>query len=307
LGKSQLACQWSARLTRGELPVQGAVIYVSYEDPAQAVLRPRLEAAGADLDAVVILEENGALPVFPDDLPELHERARGEGAGLIVVDPITAAISLKLDAHKDRDIRVLLGQLAALAQQLELAVLMIGHLNKAPSRDAYIRLSGSVAFYNAARSVATITLDPEDEDSRLLAQHKANWMRLAPVERHRLEPVSYLHAGQTIETSRLVYVEDAEDVDPYAVLEHFEPRARTKTDDAASYLLALLAGGAWRKRGEVEDAAAAARISRRTLERAAAQLGVESKREGFPATGWWRLPSTPPVAPTPSTNSLAEL
>jgi hypothetical protein len=304
LGKSQLACQWSARLTRGELPADGTVIYLSYEDPAQAVLRPRLEAAGADLDAVTILEENGALPVFPDDLPELQEWARSAGARLIVIDPVTAAISLKLDAHKDRDIRVLLGQLAALAQQLDVAVLMIGHLNKAPSRDAYIRLSGSVAFYNAARSVATITLDPEDEDCRLLAQHKANWMRLAPVERHRLEPVSYPHEEQTIETSKLVYVEDAEDVDPYAVLEHFEPRARTKTDDAASYLLALLGGGTWRKRGEVEDAAAAAGISRRTLERAAAQLGVESKREGFPATGWWRLP---PVPPNPSTNHVAEL
>ena len=71
-----------------------------------------------------------------------------------MIDPVSASIDLKLDAHKDRDVRVVLGQLAKLAEQLNLAVVMIAHLNKAPGTDPYLRINGSTAFYNASRSVS---------------------------------------------------------------------------------------------------------------------------------------------------------
>ena len=50
-----------------------------------------------------------------------------------MIDPVSASIDLKLDSHKDAHVRVVLGQLAKLAEQLGLAVVMIAHLNKAPS------------------------------------------------------------------------------------------------------------------------------------------------------------------------------
>ena len=38
--------------------------------------------------------------------------------------------------------RVVLGQLAKLAETLNLAVVMIAHLNKAPGADPYLRING---------------------------------------------------------------------------------------------------------------------------------------------------------------------
>ena len=35
-----------------------------------------------------------------------------------MIDPVSASIDLKLDAHKDEDVRVVLGQLAKLAERL---------------------------------------------------------------------------------------------------------------------------------------------------------------------------------------------
>ena len=54
-GKSTLACDLAARLSRGEWagrPVNS--ILVNGEDPPAEVTRPRLEAAGADLDRVAL-------------------------------------------------------------------------------------------------------------------------------------------------------------------------------------------------------------------------------------------------------------
>jgi AAA domain/Bifunctional DNA primase/polymerase, N-terminal/Primase C terminal 1 (PriCT-1) len=293
LGKSSWACRLSATLSRGEHDIDGAVLYISFEDPARSVLRPRLEVAGADLARVYLLEEGSELPVLPNDLAEIRDFVTERAVRLLVIDPVSASLSLKLDAHRDQDVRVVLGQLAALARELELALILIGHLNKAPSRDAYIRISGSPAFYNAARSVITITLDPDDPDHRLVAQHKANLARLVPVQRHRIEGVTYEYGGQTISTSRMVFVEDADDVDPYAVLEQFASAAPTKRDDAGTLILAALCDGDWHELAVIEGLTTARGISRRTLYRAAETLGVESEMRGFPGKAWWRLPGAP--------------
>ena len=68
-----------------------------------------------------------------------------------------------------------------------------------------------------------------------------------------MEKVTYEIGDDLIETSRIVYVEDAPDVDPWQVLEHQEPKARTKRDDAAGFLLSdrdLSAGELTLDRGE---------------------------------------------------------
>ena len=52
LGKSMLTCDLAARVSRGELGDRGSVLLLSAEDSSSAVVRPRLEAAGADLGVV---------------------------------------------------------------------------------------------------------------------------------------------------------------------------------------------------------------------------------------------------------------
>jgi hypothetical protein len=214
----------------------------------------------------------------------------------VILDPVVAAIDVSYDAHKDQHVRAVLATLAALAEEEDLAVAMVGHLNKAPSQEAYIRVANSVAFWNASRSVVIVTEDPDEPDTgRLVAQRKANFARLAPIERHRIEPIVLEgtvdpETGKPIETSRMVFMEYASDVDGDDLL---APRGRAgKTSRAEDFLAFLLADGDWHESGELKKLAAAAGLNERTVQRGGQDLSVEIDRRGFPATTWWRLPQS---------------
>jgi AAA domain/Bifunctional DNA primase/polymerase, N-terminal len=189
LGKSALGLSYAKQVTdRGD-----AVLVISYEDAAGAVIRPRFEALGGDLDRLFVLQVDAleGEVSFPADLPELDRHVRETGARLVIVDPVSASIDLKLDAHRDQDVRVVLGQLARLAERERFAALQIAHLNKAPGVDPYFRINGSTAFYNAARLVVTVTPDAADPDwQRIVAAHKFNYGAVPAPERWRVEPVT---------------------------------------------------------------------------------------------------------------------
>jgi DNA repair protein RadA/Sms len=297
LGKSTYLLGVAAAASLGDLLGDPAsTIFVSFEDPAAEVLRPRLEAAQADLQCIYEIRfEAEAIDMLqlPRDLLMLRELVQEVRAKLIVIDPIVAAIESSLDAHKDQAVRHVLAGLAQLSEDEDCAVALVGHLNKAPEKDAYLRVANSAAFWNASRSVVLVTEDPErGEDYRLVAQRKANWGRLIPVERHRLEGI-VLDAldpenGQPIETSRMTFVETADDVDRNEVLAKHS--AAEKTIRAEDVLSAILADGEWHDGATIKQLTESVGIKERTLQLAAKELGVEYERRGFPASTWWRLP-----------------
>lgn len=108
LGKSQAMISMAAIVSiGGTWPVdrtpceRGSVIILSAEDDAEDTIRPRLEAAGADLKRVFILDairepnRDGGLITRPfnltADIERLSDLARKLGdVGLIDIDPITA-------------------------------------------------------------------------------------------------------------------------------------------------------------------------------------------------------------------------
>jgi putative DNA primase/helicase len=309
LGKSMWLAGIAARLSVGALDGHGPgdTVILSYEDTAGEVLRPRVEAAGGDPRRVhvIVPEHRGYVePVaLPRDLLRVEELVRSVEAKQVVIDPIVAAIVAELDAHKDQHVRAVLARLAELSEVADCAVEIVGHLNKAPSTDAYIRVANSVAFWNAARSVVLVTADSGGEDLRLVAQRKANYAGLRPVERHRIEPVVLPHLldpedGRPIETARMLFVECAEDVDGADVL---GPPKATKTATAEALLEAVLADGEWHEADRVKKLMSVAGCAERTTQRAAEKLRIEVERRGFPSSTWWRISlagaSAPPVMP----------
>ena len=192
LGKSLVTLDIAARITTGrEWPASierapvGDVVLLSAEDDAADTLRPRLEAAGADLSRVHAVTE-----VIERD-PRTNERRRKTfrlGAHLeylekicaerkpllLVIDPITAYMSADTDAHATADVRSDLAPLAEMAQAHGVAVLMVSHLNKATSMQAIYRVTGSVAFVAAARSAFGVVRDPADRERRYFLPLKNN-------------------------------------------------------------------------------------------------------------------------------------
>src|SRR5207247_945435 len=122
-------------------------------------------------------------------------------------------------------------------------------------------------------------------------------------ERHRLEEIILLdrldpETGEPIATSRMAFVEVADDVDGADVL---TAGPRTKTETVETLLEALLADGDWHEAAGIKKLLAAAGFKERTAQRAAKELGVEYEPRGFPASTWWRSPVAPDaVAPTSS-------
>lgn len=207
LGKSLLTnARVPAEATRGLLPgeLQGVpidVVVCTAEDDWRSVVKPRLVAHGADLERVHRLEvtdEAGeSLLTLPDDVLTLEAqierlRARGRTVGMLVVDPIGAFLSAATDTHRDASVRRALAPLAALADRLDLVVLVVAHLTKDESSKLINRVSGAGAFVNAARSMLVLASSPDDPDGdqgseRVLVHVRGNWGKLAPTRAARVE------------------------------------------------------------------------------------------------------------------------
>ncbi len=189
LGKSLVVADVAARITTGtrmpdgsasDLPGPASVVVLTAEDDVSDTLRPRLEAAGADLNRVTVwetvLEDDGTerLPSVPDDLGLLAGVVRRTAAKLVVVDPFTAFLSASIDAWKDAEVRRALTPLATLAADLGIAVVLIRHWTKTSATNPLHRGGGSIAITAASRSILLVAEHPQDETVRVLASVKSN-------------------------------------------------------------------------------------------------------------------------------------
>ncbi len=291
LGKSQEACRVAARTTRGLNGPAKDVFYLSAEDAPSFTIRPRLEAAGANLERVHLLTMKrdgveGGLDL-PDDIEELSTLAHGYDIGLIIVDPLLAHVPDKIDSWKDQSIRRVLAPLAKLTMDRKLAALAILHLNKAPGSDPLLRIGGSIGLPAAARSVLLLARDPEDvEDGprRVLAHIKCN---LAPLAASRNLTIKQLELPGGITTSHLTDCGES-GLRGSDLLQVKDDEEKGELDAAIDFLETELAGGEVLARGVLKQARQAG-VSERTLRRAKQSLGVISRKCNFKG-GWvWEL------------------
>src|SRR5438067_901759 len=98
-GKGLLAVHWAARISRGEFGEQRMVVFAVAEDAYDTVLKPRLLAAGANLEYVRALGWRRAgtadALLIPDDVPVLERHIAATGVRLLVVDPLLSHFSGK--------------------------------------------------------------------------------------------------------------------------------------------------------------------------------------------------------------------
>ena len=135
LGKSQLMCAMAAaastggRWPDGTAAPQGSVIFITCEDDAADTIRPRLDAAGADVKRVHLLD--WALGKLQDrqhfdvneHVPALTSLVSSLGdVRLIVIDPITAYLG-RMDSHVTADVRGALNPLQTLAAETGPAIM----------------------------------------------------------------------------------------------------------------------------------------------------------------------------------------
>jgi AAA domain len=293
-GKSLLTLDLVARLTAGRPLPDGpafgppqSVVLVGTEDGLGDTVRPRLQAAGADLMRVHTFEvrdQNGAprLPVFPQDCDLLRETLLEKEARLVVIDPL-AAVLAAAGGLSGFQVRRALGPLAALAEETRAAVIMIRHLTKGgQGRRAIYRGGGAIDIIGSARTAFLVGPHPQDDSLRVLACTKINVAEPPPALGFR---IAANDAGQSAVTWTGPVDVAADDL----VLAPGRPPGEAVAE-ARSFLEELLRDGPL-SQDEIQHQAQEAGISRRTLRRAKSELRIGSEfQQGAVGAQWlWRL------------------
>jgi hypothetical protein len=299
LGKSTLMLDCAAKISTGSPWPDGApcdcgdVILLSAEDGIADTIRPRLEAARADLDRVhafqAVLAEDGqaAPPSIPRDLDTLERVVEETGALLVIVDVLSAFLSSHVDSHRDQDVRSALMPLAKLAERTGACVVALRHLNKAGGANALYRGGGSIGIIGAARVGMLVAPDPED-GSRAVT--KSNLAAIPPSLVYRIV------TDDEFECGRIAWDGESRHSAGDLLAGPSNDEERSARDEAVEFLRDVLAGCPMPAR-EVKRLAREAGIAERTLDRARKRAGVVTRKEGFGGKWVWALTSSPTDAP----------
>jgi archaellum biogenesis ATPase FlaH len=308
LGKSQICASLASVVTNGgQWPVTreradvGSVLILSAEDNVKHTIRPRLDAAGADvkrchtLQAVRRTSEDGTsfegsfnlvedlakLSVLMDHLGDVR---------MVIIDPVSAYLG-ETDSHKNAEVRGMLAPLTTLAGSHRAAVILVSHLTKSQSTSALMRVQGSIAFAALCRAVWGVAADKDNHQRRLFMPLKNNLGQdksgLAySIESHQLEG-----GDEPIQTSRIMWEAELVDMqadEAFGGALNYEERDEMR--GAKEFLTEALADGRVRA-SDVQNAAKQAGHSPTTLGRAKRAMKIISEREGFgpKATYYWRL------------------
>jgi len=200
LGKTALTLDLAARVSRGaplpddpEAPWPAAhVLLVNAEDGAGDTIRPRLDAAGADVSRCHGFPLDH-VPILPEGLPHLADAIHRHHAALTIIDPLMAVLGPTIDAYKDQSVRRVLLGLASLAESTKSAIVVVRHLTKQSGPKALYRGGGSIAFSAAARATMILGTEPDPdapdaEPLRALAVIKQNLTQKPPTLRFRVLP-----------------------------------------------------------------------------------------------------------------------
>ncbi len=276
ISKTALVLHLAARVTRGQLAgdreqLPGDVLYIGAEDAPDTIIAPRLTAAGADPERIIILERPGAWTIeYVHGLIYQIDQYEGRDIAAVIVDPLDAHLPGAVDSHRKAEVQRACAMLteAIIERWPDAAVVGVAHLNKrTDERAALWRLVGSIGWVSAARTILTVGYHPEAPDVRALNVVKSNSGAFdVPAWCYRVEGVTVTaDDGEPITTAGIVELGEEPDLAAEETLSR--PSGAMKREDVAAWLEEVLADGPLAVKA-IEQLAADEQISRRTLYRA---------------------------------------
>jgi hypothetical protein len=304
IGKSTLACDLIARVTRGwafpdgAATMAGPVLLVGPEDSVEQTLLPRLTAAGADLKLVHLFEgaegrDGEATGVqLPRDMTLLAQAIDETGAILVFIDALNDLLGGKTDMNSDAQVRAVLTPVRRLAERTGAAVLATRHFGKSARASAVNAGLGSVAYSALARAVLQVYEDPDVPGRILLARAKCNVAPPVPTLAFALLSTASdrEHDGPAVVTWQGSDPRSAEELQ--AALRDTASVEPSADLDAAAWLREVLGDGPADRR-EVLRLGRDAGFSERTIDRAGQKVGVSRQTTGFgrEKRSVWSLPA----------------
>ncbi|MGI9297916.1 MAG: AAA family ATPase [Gammaproteobacteria bacterium] len=181
-GTSQSLPNQSGRVEISPLHAPMPSLYITQEDDAAAVTKPRIASLGvseAQQSAIGILRgvtTNGSdnQPFSFAFLDALEGYVEDNSVRIVVIDPVTSYMD-GVDIYRQNEVSVPLARLHLMAQRQGCAVLLVRHWVKAVGYSAKSRGMGSQGFAQWGRSILVVGDDPEDADVRIVAHAKNNY------------------------------------------------------------------------------------------------------------------------------------
>jgi hypothetical protein len=292
LGKSTILTELVARLSRGQLDgdLYGdclSSIFATAEDSLTSTVVPRLIVAGADLNRVHLPTERTLL--LPDHLDALASWQARVGAKVIILDPLVAHLSSRVNSWRDQDIRRVLAPAVRWAEDADIALVSVVHLNKSDSTDIFSRIGGSIGIGAAARNILLAAPDPQASDrrGRILAHPKHNLGLEAPALRYQIESRTLEIDGKPTSIPGIAWLGEAANVTPEELLATPDVAERTERDDATAWLKETLRDGPQDAKVVYKEGERLG-FSQRTLYRAKQAGGVRALKHAGKWT--WALP-----------------
>lgn len=270
-GKSTLVLNLIASVTRGmQFPEKQMAfcpkiaVYQNAEDGLEDTVKPRLRAAGADCGLIAVLDErNCPLSLIDKRLDLILEQT---GAEVLVLDPLQAYLGDHVDMHRANEIRPLMHALADLAARHNCAVILIGHMNKASGLKSIYRGLGSIDITAAARSVLTVASDPKHPENRVILQVKNSLAKMG-------DPVAFT----LDEDGKFQYLGEYE-VNTENLLSAEPVRVSSQIEKAEKLILEWIEKEHPLYAKDIYDIADSEDITKRTLCRARARLGIQVEK-----------------------------
>ncbi len=302
LGKSTFAVWIAARVSKGELDGEfkncpKGVIYYTTEDSWEMTVRPRLEAAGANLDNVYRLDAEqmsgkGYSINLVNDLGALETLIDDYDIGLIIFDPLVSVVGGK-NWNDANDVYDRLLPFTQMLERTNCACLGLMHFRKAFGTDVLDQISGSGAWSRIVRAGVAFIRDPDCEDKQvIMSQAKSN---LGP---GNLANMTFTFQSVTIHTdygpgewSKIVWGDESSFSVEDILLGKNTDKAKSAVELAIEWLADYLSDGEPRLINDVKRDAEIAGHSDRTIDRAKARLPIIAKRAGDGGRGkmTWKL------------------
>jgi len=296
MGKSQIAIDVAARLSTGGHMPKGArvlqpssTIFLCSEDSIADTIRPRAEAAGANLKRLHVLKstvvKDGKEKTFTlqTDLDLLSRAVQAAGnVRLVVVDALTSYMG-RVENNDTTDIRAVLDRVSEWAADHGVAIWGITHPPKAAQKNAIRQFTA----YVAAARLALLAIAEPDTDRKLLLSAKNN---IGPKPQGRGYRIATKEIGPSgFITAPYIQWDDAP-VDYTADQAIAASSSRNSSlKEAKDFLSKCLADGPM-DADEILAAAHSEMISEITLRRAKKELGVISKKKQGDDQPWmWSL------------------
>ena len=325
VGASLIALDVAARVSSGkpwpdrvnaQAPAhrpRGVLLLIAGDGLADTV-RPRLGAAGADVERVFALKTIGHTNCISKnkehlrfslehDLPALSNAIDGMAdCRLVVIDPVWA-YAKGCPTSRMPEARQLLEALGELAEKRDVAILVVAQLPPATAGLGAVRAAKALAFTAAAGTGWVLMRDVADPTGqrRMFLPVKNNLGDDRAGLMYRLTDAAAVRGGSTDAAGGAEGCKTAARVvweDEPVLIQGVEGLAgiygRSAKLEAVDWLRDVLGDG-WQLAAEVKDQARLDGIGLRTLDRAKVILGVRGRRIGGSNGYWvWHLPGALP-------------